>query len=411
MGDLPSGGGTFVEVGHYQVCKAGQGAEGDAFLSQKCADDGRVITVLSDGLGSGIKAGVLSILTATMAMKFIAADIPIKRAASIIMNTLPVCKVRGISYATLTLVDVAPDSAVRIIEYDNPQFVLVRENTVVEPITQYVTFERKRKSAAPERESVLRYSSYCARPGDRLAFFSDGVTQSGMGSRPYPFGWGIGNEQSFILSTVAARPDISARDLARAIVTEAQGHDGYKAKDDITCGVIYFRNPRDLLVMSGPPVSPERDAEMVRAFQAFAGRKIICGGTTATIIARGLKVPVSLDLKNLDPVVPPTARMEGADLVTEGIITLGKVSEILERGALLGGGGDILENERDNGARRIVELMLDSDRITFVVGTKVNEAHQDPNMPLELEMRRNVVKKIKALLCEHYLKEVSITYL
>jgi hypothetical protein len=102
--------------------------------------------------------------------------------------------------------------------------------------------------------------------------------------------------------------------------------------------------------------------------------------------------------------------MEGADLVTEGIITLGKVSEILERGALIGG-GDALERGPDNGARRIVELMLDSDRITFIVGTKINEAHQDPNMPVELEMRRNIVKKIKTLLCEEYLKEATVRYL
>ena len=108
MNDITQGG-TFLEVGNYQLFKAGQGAGGDSFLSQKHESDGRIITVLSDGLGSGIKAGVLSTLTATMAMKFIASDIPMQRAANIIMNTLPVCKERGISYATFTLVDIEPD--------------------------------------------------------------------------------------------------------------------------------------------------------------------------------------------------------------------------------------------------------------------------------------------------------------
>jgi hypothetical protein len=403
-------GGTFIEVGHFQICKAGQGAEGDAFLSQKNESDGRVITVLSDGLGSGIKAGVLSILTATMAMKFIASDIPIRRAAGIIMNTLPVCKVRGISYATFTLVDISNESSVRIMEYDNPSFILVREQTVVEPIAQYIPIDRKNKKSVPEKKAILRYSEYSARPGDRLVFFSDGVNQSGMGSKAFPLGWGVGNVQKFLLEKIAADPGISARELARAIAIEAQAHDGYRAKDDITCAVIYFRNPRDLLIITGPPVNPEHDGEMVRLFQSFPGKKILCGGTTTTIIARELNLPISLDLKHIDPIVPPTARMEGADLVTEGIITLGKVSEILGRGTPTSG-NDILENLPDNGARRIVELMLDSDRITFIVGTKINEAHQDPNMPVELEMRRNIVKTIKELLTSRYLKDVSIKYL
>ena len=173
---------TFVEVGYYQLCKHTQRAEGDVFLSQKNPSDGRVITTLSDGLGSGIKAGVLATLTATMATKFIANDMSIRRAAEIIMNTLPVCKDRGISYATFTLVDIEPDATVRIMEYDNPPYVLVRQETVIEPIKDITPIQRKDKTTAPKREALLLYSSYKARPGDRLIFFSDGVTQSGMGS-------------------------------------------------------------------------------------------------------------------------------------------------------------------------------------------------------------------------------------
>ncbi len=402
--------GTFIEVGHYQLCKNGQGAPGDAFLSQKNDQDGRVITVLSDGLGSGIKAGVLSTLTATMAMKFVASDIPIKRAANIIMSTLPVCKERGISYATFTLVDIEPNSSVRIMEYDNPGYVLVREKTVVEPIKQCTPIERKRAKGAPAREALLYYSDYRARPGDRLVFFSDGVTQSGMGARLTPLGWGAPSVQDFILSAIEANPGVSARELARTVVGAAQRNDGYAAKDDITCGVIYFRHPRDLLVLSGPPVNRDRDAEMARDFSAFRGRKVVCGGTTANILSRELDRPLRLIMKNIDPVVPPMSVMEGADLVTEGIITLGTVAELLERGASVGG-RPAAESARENAATRIQELMLDSDRITFVVGTKINEAHQDPNMPVELEIRRNVVKKIQALLREKYLKEATIRYI
>lgn len=401
---------SFIEVAHYQLYKSGQGAGGDTFLSQKNDSDGRVITVLSDGLGSGIKAGVLSTLTATMAMKFVAADMPIQRAAEIIMSTLPVCKERGISYATFTLVDIEPNSTVKIMEYDNPGYVLVRQDTVIEPIKNCASIERKNRKTTPQREAVVYYSDYRSRPGDRLVFFSDGVTQSGMGTKPYPLGWGAVRAQEFILEAVRESPEISARELAKHIVLKAQQLDCYRAKDDITCGVIYFRRPRDLLIMTGPPINPDHDTEMVRVFSSFPGKKIVSGGTTANILSRELGRKVTLNLRNIDPNIPPVSQMDGADLVTEGIITLGRVAEILEQGSRIGATAST-ERDRENGAGKIVEFLLDSDRITFVVGSRINDAHQDPNMPVELEIRRNIVKRIQMLLAEHYLKEVTIRYL
>ena len=401
---------SFIEVAHYQLYKSGQGAGGDTFLSQKNDSDGRVITVLSDGLGSGIKAGVLSTLTATMAMKFVAADMPIQRAAEIIMSTLPVCKERGISYATFTLVDIEPNSTIKIMEYNNPGYVLVRQDTIIEPIKNCASIERKNRKTTPQREAVVYYSDYRSRPGDRLVFFSDGVTQSGMGTKPYPLGWGAVRAQEFILEAVRESPEISARELAKRIVLKAQQLDCYRAKDDITCGVIYFRRPRDLLIMTGPPINPDHDTEMVRVFSSFPGKKIVSGGTTANILSRELGRKVTLNLRNIDPNIPPVSQMDGADLVTEGIITLGRVAEILEQGSRIGATAST-ERDRENGAGKIVEFLLDSDRITFVVGTRINDAHQDPNMPVELEIRRNIVKRIQMLLAEHYLKEVTIRYL
>lgn len=410
-------GATFVEVGYYQLKKQGQGAEGDVFLSRK-TEDGRIITVLSDGLGSGIKAGVLATLTATMAIKFISEDIPLRRAASIIMKTLPVCRERRISYATFTIVDIDTLDQVKIIEYDNPPYILIREQVQVEPLKNDILVQRGRRVssssmgrggaalAVPSRlkDAVMHYSEFSARPGDRLVFFSDGVTQSGMGTAARPLGWGNPAAQSYALRLVAEHPDISARELARRLVKEAQSNDAYAAKDDITCGVVYFRMPRKLLVMTGPSVEAERDREMADIFRSFPGKKVVCGGTTATILARELKTAVRVSLKDLDPSMPPASVMEGADLVTEGIITLGKAAELLER-------CDLSERGKPNPASRIVELFLDSDQIEFVVGTKINEAHQDPTMPVELEIRRNIVKRIAALLEEKYLKETTVRFI
>ena len=394
---------TFIEVDHFQLRKHNQNAEGDVFLSQKNQNDGRVITALSDGLGSGVKAGVLASLTATMATKFISFNIPLKRAAEIIMNTLPVCSERGISYATFTLIDIDPASQVKVVEYDNPPYILIREQTVVETHKESTAFERRDRATAPKRETTLLYSKFAAEPGDRLIFFSDGVSQAGMGTAANPFGWTTEKARDFALQAVQGNPRISARELARAVVREASARDGYKPQDDISCGVVYFRNPRDLLVITGPPVCAQSDKELARIFLAFNGKKIVSGGTTATIIARELGRTVKVNMKSFDPKIPPDAEMEGADMVTEGIITLGAVTRILEL-------HDPADAKEINPATRMVEHFLNSDRITFLVGTKINEAHQDPNMPVELEIRRNVIKKIAALLEEKFLKETRIQY-
>lgn len=397
---------TIVEVGHFQARKSGQAGEGDVFLSRK-TEDGRIISVLSDGLGSGIKAGVLATLTATMAAKFIAEDIPIRRAASIIMKTLPVCKVRKISYATFTIADVESSGAVRIIEYDNPPYVLIRDGRTIEPPKSEIVIRRTKRAGELHGQAVMRYSEFRAMPGDRLILYSDGVTQSGMGTKAKPLGWGMAPASDFALRAVEEEPSISARDLAKRMVLQALVNDAYTAKDDISCGVLYLREPRRLLVMTGPSVDRGRDAQMAREYADYKGRRIIAGGTTAAILSRELGLPIRLLLDRLDGDVPPSSEMEGADLVTEGIITLGKVAEMLERTER----SDRSDRDATNPAGRIVELFLDSDVIDFVVGTKINEAHQDPTMPLELEIRRNIVKRISALLEERHLKKTNIRFI
>ena len=187
-------------------------------------------------------------------------------------------------------------------------------------------------------------------------------------------------------------------------MAEALINDGRAAKDDITCGAIYYRRPRRLLVITGPPFSKERDGELAEMVQTFDGRKAICGGTTAGIVSRLLGRPVTMDLKNLDPEIPPAAVMEGIDLVTEGTVTLAKVAEILER-------GNPGEPARKNPATDLVSLMLQSDIVEFVVGTRINEAHQDPSISGELDLRRNIVGRIARQLETKYLKRVSIQYL
>src|SRR6516162_9871948 len=122
---------NFIEIDYSQRAKHGQLISGDVFLSEKVKEDGRIVSVLSDGLGSGVKASVLATMTATMALKFAATEMDIRRSAETIMDTLPICSVRKISYSTFTVVDMAGSGQTRIIEHGNPPFLLIRPSSGV----------------------------------------------------------------------------------------------------------------------------------------------------------------------------------------------------------------------------------------------------------------------------------------
>ena len=205
-------------------------------------------------------------------------------------------------------------------------------------------------------------------------------------------------------SLVKSEVSISAIMLSGKIVTMAHKNDVYKAKDDISCATIYFREPRKLMICTGPPYEKEKDQKLASMVKESAGKVIICGGTTADIVARELNKAVIDELIFEDPELPPESFIDGIDLVTEGILTLQKVNEILKsynNSVRLGKGP----------ADKIVKLIMESDEIHFIIGTKINVAHQDPNLPVDLEIRRTVVKRIARLLEEKWLKKVSFEYI
>lgn len=389
---------SFIEVDFCQQAKQGQLISGDVFLSQKVKLEDRVVSVLSDGLGSGVKASVLATMTATMALKFAASGMDFRKSAEIIMDTLPICSVRKISYSTFTVVDMTSTGETRIIEHGNPPFLLIR------PEGELIVHKTE---VRPKRwqDRVINFSTFEVQREDRIIFFSDGITQAGMGEFRTPLGWGLESVDKFVREQIRWDPYISARELSRLLVAQAVEVDGLSAKDDITCGVVYFRSPRKLLVMTGAPFNRAHDQDLAKMAERTSGRKVICGGTTANIVSRLLGRAIKIDMRQqLDPKVPPSARMEGFELVTEGTLTLGEVARLLEEGF-------DPEGTKSNAAVRLANMLLDSDIVKFAVGTRINEAHQDPNIPVELDLRRNIVKRIAQLLESKHMKRVIIQYL
>ncbi len=387
----------FKEFECKQVKKHTENTFGDAFLLENNHKTNRAIGILSDGLGSGVKANILANMTAKMAMKFTESNMNFLQSAEIMMDALPICQVRKVAYATYTIVDCSYDNSVKIIEQGNPPFILLRNNESINvPYHEYVSKHKDYRK--------LRLSEFSIEPNDRIIFFSDGVTEAGIGTKAYPLGWRRGGCIKFIEKKISANPNISAKDLASNIVSEACSKElGMKPGDDISCSVVYFREPRRTLLISGPPFSKNKDNEYAQRTLEFKGKKIISGGTTAEIISRELKQKISTDIRLMRrSTLPPISQMNGIDLVTEGILTLTEALRILNKK---------VEYTEKNGAVQIVEFLLESDVIHFIIGTKINEAHQDPNLPVDLEIRRSLIKQIAKSLEEKYYKQVELEYI
>lgn len=384
----------FIDVDHAQVCKSGQGVPGDTVVVRRIPEEGRLVAVLADGLGSGVKAAVLSTLTATIAARHTAAGRDVRRSAELIARTLPECSVRHIGYSTFTILDVLDDGHARVINSGNPHTVLIRGGTPESYAVEVIDLGDERQ---------LRAADLQLAEGDRLVVCSDGVTQAGMGRADLPFGWGAEGLAACLRDALGADHRLSARALASAVVGAARQVDGGVSHDDTACLVVHLRCPRQLTVITGAPYEAQHDVEVAHLITEARGRVAICGGTTAEIIGRELGRRVDIDLRMVDPEIPPMGDLEGVDLVTEGMITLSACQRLLEAGQPWPRG-------RDNGATRLADMLIDSDVIDFVVGTRVNEAHQDPSLPVELGIRRNLIKGLAGVLRERYARQVSIRY-
>lgn len=391
----------YVETASCQRNHKGEFICGDVFLSKKLKEEKRTLAVLADGMGHGVKANVLATLTSTMAINFAEEHKDAKTIAEIIMRTLPVCSERKTSYATFTIVDIN-NREVNILEYDNPLCLVMRGGNVFEPEWNCLILEGVDQQG---RGQEIMTCSFRPMREDRIIFISDGVTQSGMGNDNMLLGWGRDAYVDFVRDTILHERYISASKLAQRVVNRAYGNDNFASKDDTSCGVIYFRYPRRLIIATGPPFDMSKDAEYVQKVKDFNGYKIISGATTAEIFSRHLGAEIVDDYEHMDPTLPPMSRMEGVDLVTEGVLTLNKVITILDSE------NAAMTRHGEGPADKIVDMLINSDDIHILVGTKINQAHHDPSLPVEIEIRKSIVKRLVDLLEKKYMKDVSVEYL
>lgn len=354
-----------------------------------------VLMVLSDGLGSGVKANILSSLTSKIIASMVSAGAPIKDVVETIASTLPVCKVREVAYSTFTMLQIDRQGNAYFVEFDNPSLVLLREGKRV-----FVPWVEQNISGKQVREAHMKLKL-----GDIAVTFSDGVIHAGVG-RTLDLGW---HHESVVRFLEAGyRPIDTATDVQHRLLSKCWDLYQGQCGDDTTVAALRICEPKPCYVMVGPPVHPEDDETIVNDLLACPGIKVICGGTTSQIVSKRIGKDLEIDLQYISPEVPPIAHMEGVDLITEGVVTLGRTLEILERYAATHD-ADVLTEKKD-GAYLLAETLTEKcTSVKFFVGRALNPAHQNPNLPISLSIKLRLVKDIAECL-KRLGKQVHLQY-
>ena len=383
------------DIGYLSVNHFGEELCGD-HVDVVSGGDGSKVIVLADGLGSGVKASILSTLTAKIISTMLAAGMDLEDCVSTIAATLPVDAQRGVAYSTFTILHLKSNQTAELIQFDNPLAVLIRDGSSVDYPRTEINVDGKRIF-----RSILRLQEE-----DVFLLMSDGCPHAGIGTA-YNFGWRREDIIDFMepLTVVG----YTAKTLATLLVNECFQLYGGQPGDDATACVVRVRRRTPMNLLFGPPANRDDANRMMSLFFSKEGKHIICGGTTASIAANYLGKPLTTTLDYVAKDVPPISKLESVDLVTEGIITVNKVLTYAK---------DYLRdnlsyeqwNFQNDGASQIARLLFEeATDINFYVGRAINPAHQDPRLPINFSIKMNLVKELSACL-EQMGKRIKVSY-
>ena len=374
----------FLDIGYKSIFHFGEELCGDHVNIERAAD-GKVVAVLADGLGSGVKASILSTITSKIISTLLSNGITLVDAVTSISKTLPIDKEKNIAYSTFTIADFEPSGKLSIVQFDNPDAVMIRDGKVYDFKKEKVTIGDK----------DIYKSNIELKVGDMFAFFSDGCPYASA-DRKYNYGFGMNEIKDFLEVLYAG--GANARTVASEFIAYVNKLYEFRPIDDATCVIIKVRKRTQVNVLFGPSSNADDTDRMMSLFFSKGGRHVVCGGTTASIVAKYLGKEVIAETNNEDTDIPPMSRIDGVDLVTEGVITMNKVKEYAEDFV----GDNILYQVwgyKKDAASTLARLLFeDATDIDFYVGRAVNPAHQNPNLPINFSVKMNIAEQLIAYL-------------
>ena len=374
-------GGIPVGFGIVSLNKKKEKICGDYYTIITDPDSDSTVMVLSDGLGSGVKANILATLTAEMLSIMIARKVNIRTAVKAVADTLPVCSVRNLAYATFTVM-VAEENEICLLQYDNPDVILLRNGKNVEYCRDILMFGEKE----------IHQSYFQFGEGDMLIFMSDGVTNAGMGKTTYA-GWG--REEVVGFCEQHYRDGMSAQEMSSAIADAGLALNLDETDDDLTVLTVAAMKKNIVNIMVGPPADREDDRSYFETFFQKEGIHVVCGGTTAKLVADYLQTEVAGLPDSGTEEVPAMSEIKGIDLVTEGLLTLEKLVDYCD---------DFQEDrtyfnqiikKKDGAAELFRVLFAEATEINFFFGNALNDNYTS------LHIDREKKKKMALELIDH----------
>ncbi len=383
-----------TDVGYLSLNKYGEQLCGDHV--DILSDENSVVAVLADGLGSGVKASILSTLTSKILSTMLSQNIRVEDCIRTVAATLPVCSVRGMAYSTFSILRIENAEYAEIIQYDNPHVILLRKGKHVEFPKETLVIDNK----------TIYVSKIPIFEDDVFIAVSDGAVHAGVGSS-LNFGWL--REDIIHFTEGLYDKSYSAKTLTTLLLEQCNSLYGGKPGDDTTVCTLKIRSREPMNLMIGPPANPGDVNKMMALFFSKMGKHIVCGGTTSSLAAEFLKKPIISELDFIDPEIPPIARLEGVDLVTEGVITINKVLSYAK--------SYLADNQhytdwsyKQDGASLIAKLLFEeATDINFYVGRAVNPAHQNPNLPINFNIKMRLVEELSDCL-KKMGKRIKVSY-
>ncbi|MET0112476.1 MAG: SpoIIE family protein phosphatase [Limnospira maxima] len=383
---------NFFDICDRSLNKKGEELCGDQVKFTKTETKSTI--VLSDGLGSGVKANILATLTTEILITMLNADVPLEEVIKTVIGTLPICQVRHIAYATFTIIQIDHQTnQFKVINFDNPPVFYFNKGRVIKLDTKTEKILGKK---------ILSSEGQLER-GDFLGAISDGVLYAGLGDT-MNFGWGWDNIAKY-MEKVFMTQATNSRSIIEQVMAETRSLYRDKIGDDATFVGIYVRKRNPVMIFTGPPLDITKDELYAERLLSFKGRKVICGGTTGNLVANYMGETVEMDISTMRKDLPPIGKLTEIDLVTEGILTISKATAVLRQCNC-----DITRLPSDqNGAVLLAREILEADSIFLLVGQQINEFYQNPLLPKNISIRRSLIEDLVNLLKQKQ-KEVTVEY-
>ena len=367
--------------------------------------------ICADGIGSGLRAHIAAQMCVSRLTESLQQELSLRTVFQSVATTMQGSRDPQKPFAAFSIARIRSDGYATIFSYDAPPPIMVSR--------QSATVLASRPFPLP---GGLALESNCQLDmGEGILLMSDGITQAGLGYGANTE-WTSEGVVRFINGKISSRLKLSLAPemLHKEAVARWKGETQESARsfspyspdarhqatirhagDDCSVVLGLCRTGQTVNILTGPPQDRDDDLPTVKRFLQLPGLKIVCGGTTAKLVAKYLNVPLEMESEPMSVIAPPRYGIKGINLVTEGAVTLNQVYNILDE--------DVANLHEDSGVTELRLLLGVADKLNIIVGKADNTANADISFRQRGVLSRKVLIPLLAEKLRQEGKLVNVT--